>query len=349
MSTVVYPPAAASQRLSRSAPTAAPPVRAGVHRRQALLGIAAGVLSARTAEAQTSVTTKLVVPYAPGGAIDTIGRLIARSLATSLGEIWVVENRTGGNGVIGTRLVAGAPPDGHTLMFHADAHIVANLVMRDPGFDARRDFTPVARVAQGPLVLVGHPSLRARTLAELVRDLRAAPDRFSFANSSLGALGHLATEWFKTEIGTPNVTVASYRGTAPAIADVLSGNPQLMMAPLLAARPLVEDGRLRAYAICAANRSPIVPSIPTGAEQGMPGLRFVVWYGMWGQRDLPETVVMRLNDAVRAAVQEPVLVARLAELGCEPVIETAAGFQATVAAEYERNARIIRAAGILPE
>ncbi len=329
--------------------------RPGVHPggrragRRALLGLGAGALAPLPALAQPAGTTRLIVPFAPGGAIDTIGRLYARAIAAALGETWVVENRTGGNGVIGARLVAGAAPDGRTLMFHADAHVVGNLVMRDPGYDARRDFTPVARVAEGPLVLVGHPSVAARTLPELVRDLRAAPDRLSFANSSLGALGHLATEWFKREAGAPNVTVASYRGTAPAIADVLAGNPQLMMAPLLAARPLLEAGRLRAYAICSDARSPIIPAVPTGAEGGMPGLRFVVWYGMWGPRDLPDAVVSRINGAARAAGQEPEMVRRLADLGCEPVIEDAAAFRRTIAGEYERNAAIIRGAGIEPE
>ncbi|MFT8242562.1 Bug family tripartite tricarboxylate transporter substrate binding protein [Roseomonas sp. BN140053] len=316
--------------------------------RRAALSLPAA-LAALPVRAQSAATVRLIVPFAPGGAIDTIGRFYAQAMGPSLGQNWVVENRTGGNGVIGARAVAAATPDGRTLMFHADAEIVGNHVMRDPGYDSLTDFTPVARVAQGPLVLVGHPSIPARDLPALTAAMRADPSRFAFANSSLGALGHLATEWFKRQVGAADATLVSYRGTAPALNDVLAGSPNLMMAPMLAARPLVQGGQLRAYAVCAPQRSAIAPEIPTGAEGGLPGLNFVVWYGMWGPKNLPEAIVTRLNDAAMAAGRDPEMVRRLAELGCEPVLEDAAGFRRTIAADYARNVEIIRLAGIQPE
>lgn len=294
-------------------------------------------------------TVRLIVPFAPGGAIDAIGRFYAQAMAPLLNETWVVENRTGGNGVIGARAVAAAAPDGRTLMFHADAHIVAREVMRDPGYDPITDFTPIARVAEGPLVLVGHPSIRARDLPGLVAAMRARPAEFAFANSSLGALGHLATEWFKAEIGAREATLVSYRGTGPAITDVLGGQPNLMMAPMLAALPHIRAGRLIAFAVCARERSAVAPEIPTAAEQGMPGLDFVVWYGMWGPKGMEASLVARLNAAAQAAGRDPAMRERLASVGCTPVFEDAAGFARTITADLARNRAIIRAAGIQPE
>jgi tripartite-type tricarboxylate transporter receptor subunit TctC len=315
-----------------------------ITRRAALAALAAPA----TARAQQP-TTRLIVPFAPGGAIDAIGRFYAAALAPALHEAWVVENRTGGNGVIGARAVAAAAPDGRMLMFNADAHIVAQAVMRAPGYDPVADFTPVARVAEGPLVLVGNAALAPRDLPGLIAAIRARQEAFSFANSSLGALGHLATEWFKTEIGARDVTVVSYRGTNPALTDVLTGQPGLMMAPMLAALPHVRSGRLRAYALAATTRSAVAPEIPTGAEQGLPGLDFVVWYGMWGPRGLPAPVVQRLNAAAQAAGREEAMVRRLAELGCVPLLEGPDAFAAVIARDQARNFAIIRAAGIEPE
>lgn len=315
-------------------------------RRRALVGAALALPF--TARAQ-GANVRLIVPFAPGGAIDAIGRFYAQALAPLLSETWVVENRTGGNGVIGARAVAAATPDGRTLMFHADAHIVAREVMRDPGYDALADFTPIARVAEGPLVLVGHPGIRANDLPGLVALMRARPADFAFANSSLGALGHLATEWFKTEVGAREATLVSYRGTGPALTDVLGGQPSLMMAPMLAALPHVRSGRLRAFAVCARERSAVAPEIPTGAEQGMPSLDFVVWYGMWGPKGMDAGLVARLNGAAQQAGRDPAMRERLASVGCTPVFEDAAGFARTIAADHQRNSGIIRAAGIQPE
>lgn len=316
-----------------------------ITRRAACAVLAAAPVAAR---AQPAIT-RLIVPFAPGGAIDAIGRFYAAAMAPALSESWVVENRTGGNGVIGARAVAAAPLDGRMLMFNADVHIVAQAVMRAPGYDPVADFTPVARVAEGPLVLVGHGGLAPRDLAALAAAIRARPEAFSFANSSLGALGHLATEWFKATIGARDVTVVSYRGTAPALTDVLAGQPNLMMAPMLAVLPHVRSGRLRAYAVAAPARSPVAPEIPTGAEQAMPGLDFVVWYGLWGPRGLPEAVVQRLNAAAQQAGRDEAMARRLAELGCTPLAESAAEFAAVVARDQARNVAILRAAGIEPE
>jgi tripartite-type tricarboxylate transporter receptor subunit TctC len=309
---------------------------------------AAGTASAsRFALSQDGGTVSLVVPYAPGGAIDTIGRIFAQQLSPMLGESWVVLNRSGGNGIIGAQEVARAAPDGHTLMFSADIHLVARQVMSKVPYDPIADFTPVARAAQGPLVLVGSSELQPQTLAELVQDAKARPDEYEFANSSLGAMGHLATESFKKLIGA-DLLVVNYRGTAPALNDVLSGQVALMMAPLLSVLGHVKAGGLRAYAVTAAKRSPVAPEIPTAAEAGLPGLEFTVWYAMWGPKGLPPETVERLNGAVRRVAAMPEIASRLADLGVEPVIEDQAAFARHIQAEYARNTQIIAEAGIEP-
>jgi tripartite-type tricarboxylate transporter receptor subunit TctC len=314
----------------------------------ALAAAGGGIAGPRRAAAQEARTVRLIVPYAPGGAIDAIGRVFAQRLGPLLGETWVVENRSGGNGVIGAQEVARAAPDGRTLMFSADIHLVARHVMRNVPYDPVADFTPVARAAQGPLVLVGNPGLRPRTLAELVAEAKARPDDYAFANSSLGAMGHLATERFKRLIGV-DLLVVSYRGTAPALNDVVSGQVPLMMAPLLSVVEQVRAGRLRAYAVTAAERSRVAPDVPTAAEAGLPGLEFTVWYAMWGPKGLPPEMVERLNGAVRRVAAMPEVATRLAELGVEPVAEDRAAFARHIQAEYARNTRIIAEAGIQPE
>jgi tripartite-type tricarboxylate transporter receptor subunit TctC len=196
-------------------------------------------------------------------------------------------------------------------------------------------------------VLVGSPELRPQTLAELVADAKARPEEYEFANSSLGAMGHLATESFKKLIGA-DLLVVNYRGTAPALNDVLSGQVALMMAPLLSVLGHVKAGGLRAYAVTAAQRSRVAPDIPTAAEAGLSGLEFTVWYAMWGPKGLPSETVQRLNGAVRRVAAMPEVASRLADLGVDPVDEDPAAFARYIQAEYARNTQIIAEAGIKP-
>ncbi|WP_145142731.1 tripartite tricarboxylate transporter substrate binding protein [Roseomonas gilardii] len=294
-------------------------------------------------------TVRLVVPAAPGGAIDVIGRIYATRLAEVLDQTWVVENRSGANNTLGAGEVARASPDGQTLLVNADIHLMARRVMRAVPYDPVADFTPVARLAVAPMVLVGNPRITPEGgVAALVAAMRKQPDRFSFANSALGSMGHLATESFKREAQV-DALVVSYRGTAPALTDVLSGNTALMVAPLGSAWPHVEAGRLRAYAILGPNRAARAPAIPTIAEQGMPGLDFTLWYALWAPKGLPAAEADRLNAAVQALSRDPDIRARLAEQGAEPLAEDRAAFARFIEVEAERNARIAQAAGIEPE
>lgn len=294
-------------------------------------------------------TVRLVVPAAPGGAIDVIGRLYATRLGEMLQQTWVVENKSGASNTLGAAEVARSAPDGQTLLVNADIHLMARRVMRSVPYDPIADFTPIARLATAPMVLVGNPRLSPEGgVSALIAAMKAQPEKFSFANSALGSMGHLATESFKREAKVESLVV-TYRGTAPALTDVVSGNAALMVAPLGSALPQVEAGQLRAFAIMGPERSPRAPQVPTLAEQGMPGLDFTLWYALWAPKGFPEAEADRLNAAVQELSRDADIRARIVEQGAEPLAEDRAAFMRFIAAEYERNGRIAQLAGIQPE
>ena len=317
-----------------------------ITRRGLAFGLAASTLVPRIAVAQRRLI-RLVVPAAPGGAIDVIGRLYAESLARQLGENWIIENKAGANNTLGAAEVAKASPEGSTYLTNADIQIMARHVMNNVPYDPVADFVPISRFATSPLVLVGNAAKTPGTLPELIAVLKAEPDRFNFANSALGSMGHLATESFKRRIGVQTVVI-NYRGTAPALTDVLSGQVPLMVAPLGSAVSYIEDGTMRGFAIMGAQRSSRLPAVPTAGELGLTGLDFMLWYGLWGPKGLPNETVQRVNAAVQTASKEPELIAKLAALGAEPVTEDPASFAKFIEGEVQRAARIVQEAQIKP-
>ncbi len=317
-----------------------------ITRRGVALGLAATTLVSRPAMAQRRLV-RLIVPAAPGGAIDVIGRLYAQRMAASLNESWIIENKAGANNTIGAAEVAKAKPDGTTFLTNADIQIMARHVMRNVPYDPIADFTPISRFATSPLVLVGTAAKTPATLQELIAAMKAEPDRFTFANSALGSMGHLATESFKRRIGAETLIV-NYRGTAPALTDVLAGQVPLMVAPLGSALSYVEDGSMRAFAIMGRQRSPRSPAIPTADELGVTGLDFMLWYGLWGPKGLAPDTVQQINAAVQTASREPEVIDRLSALGAEPVTEDPASFAKFIQGEVERAARVVQEAGIKP-
>ena len=318
-------------------------------RRRTLLGLSGLALapSSSPAIAQQGRSVRLVVPTAPGGNIDVIGRLFADRLKDILGQSWIVENRPGASNTVGAAEVARAAPDGATLLTNADIHLMAKHVMRQVAYDPVADFTPISRLATSPLVLVGHPAKTPADLKSLVAEMQANPDRHTYSNSGLGSMGHLATASFNNRIGVTAVIV-TYRGTAPALNDVLGGQTTLMVAPLGSALQQIEVGGLRAFAVMSERRAPQLPQVPTIGEAGFPGLTFMLWYALWGPKGMAPDPVTALNAAVQEASRHPELVQRLAALGAEPVTETAAAFASFIAAEASRSAEIAKVAGITP-
>jgi tripartite-type tricarboxylate transporter receptor subunit TctC len=320
-------------------------------RRGALaLGLAA---VAAPALAQATRSTRIIVPYPPGGTTDLTSRLIAPRAAELLGQNWLIENRSGANGAVGAETVARSAPDGTTLLYSNEVLTVLPFVQRNVPFDLQADFTPVARTVSIPYVIVGGPSPALQTLppqglAPLLAAIRAAPDRFSFAGSSLGSVGQLATAAIWQKLGV-ETTFVSYRGTGPAMNDVVSGAVSLFIAPLGPAMPLIRDNRLRAFAVLSAARQRVLPEVPTMLEAGFADMVLEGWTGIWGPRGLPADIVGRVNAMVNQAAMEPAVNARMVDLGLTPVAETPAAFAQHIAAEIPRNRALVAAARIQPE
>jgi tripartite-type tricarboxylate transporter receptor subunit TctC len=217
-------------------------------------GLAVGLAAPALAQSWPQQSIRMVIPYTPGGATDAMARLTAQKLAERLGVNVTPENRAGGNGTVGGMAVVQAPADGSTILFTASIHVMARQVMKAPPYDPLADFTPVARVGRGPLLLVAPPRLPQGTIEEVVAAARREPAKWTFAVSSLGSAGHLATLEFNRLAGL-DIPVAPYRGSAPGLADVAAGNMQLMLDPILATLPLARGGQVKALAITTAKRS----------------------------------------------------------------------------------------------
>ncbi|MGG5811537.1 Bug family tripartite tricarboxylate transporter substrate binding protein [Falsiroseomonas sp. CW058] len=320
-------------------------------KRRSMMAAALAGLAAGPAAAQGGRSVRLVVPAAPGGAIDIIGRLYAPRLAARTGQNWLVENRAGGNNTIGAAEVARSAPDGQTFLVNADIHLMGSRVTRGLAYDPMADFAPIGRVATAPLLIVGHPEAsRARSLAELAAQMRRDPRHYTLSTSGAGSMAHLAAEGLKRRVGAAEAVVAHYRGTAPAINDVVAGNVALMVAPLLSAQPLVQAGRLRAFAVTSPTRSAAAPEVPTVDEAGLPGLHFTLWYAVWAPRGLPAVTAAATAQALREIGAEPEIARRLAEMGADPfTTDTLESFAAFLAEENVRNGRIADEAGIQPE
>ena len=299
--------------------------------------------------AQSSRPVRVIVPYAPGGGFDTIARLYAPQLGESLGEKWIVENISGGNGIIGTAAVARAAPDGMTLLFSGDVHNMARLVMKNVPYDPVADFTPISQVARAPLVFVVNPSrVRATNLTELVTEIRADPKKYAFALSGLGSSSHIGAEMFRVRSGVDILTVP-YRGTGPALADLVGGQVGMMVVAPLSAIGLVKTGKLKALAVMAAQRFEGAPSIPTSDEAGMPGFHRSNSYGFWGPKGMSREAVARISRVLKQIAENPERKRRLLDLGMEATWESPEVFAKHVAEGLRETTGILKGAGVEPE
>ena len=310
-----------------------------------------GVVLSMPAAAQDwpSRTIRVVVPYPAGGPADIMGRLAAQKLQEKLGVAVIVENRTGASGTIGAESVRQSPPDGYTLLAAPSVFVLARQVVRAAPYDPVSDFTPIARYGEGPLLVLANPSaVQGKTIAEALAEIRAKPNDFRFGLSALGAANHLAVLEFNRLAGL-DLQIIPYRGSAPALTDLLSGQVQLMIDPIIAALPLVQSGKLRALAVTSARRSSAIPELPTAAESGMPGLEISSWYGLWGPKDMPKEIVARLNAALSEAMREPAVIERLTTFGFEPVVSTPDEFARFIQADVERSSALLRAINYQPQ
>lgn len=312
----------------------------------ALAALVPGFAAAQ--QAYPSRPVRVIVPYPPGGAVDAVARLTGLKLSEAFNQNFIIDNRTGANGIIGGELVAHAQPDGYTLLSTASIHVINSLVVAKVPYDAVKDFTPVSQVAAGPLLVVAYPSLPANGIRELIAYAKSNPGKLVCGISSRGAAGHLATEMLKFSAGL-DFLIVPYKGSGPAYIDLIGGRVQFMMDPILASLPHVRGGRLKALAITSSKRMSMVPEVPTVAESGVPDFDFYSWYGLWGPRGMPRDVVQRLAQEVNRMVKHPDVANRLTAQGFEPTGSSPQEFARYIADETAKYAKIVRQAGIVPE
>ena len=294
-------------------------------------------------------TIRVVVPYPAGGPADIMGRLAAQKLQEKLRVTVIVENRSGASGTIGAEAVRQSPADGYTFLAAPSVHVLARQVVKAVPYDPVSDFTPIARYGEGPLLVLANPTaVQGKTIAEALPAIRSKPEHFRFGLAALGAASHLAVLEFN-RLTNLDLQIIPYRGSAPALTDLLSGQVQLMIDPIIAALPLVQSGKLRALAVTSAKRSSVLPELPTAAESGLPGLEISTWYGFWGPKGLPDGIVTRVNAALSEAMREPAVVERLTTLGFEPVSGTSDEFRRFIEADVARNSALLRAINYQPQ
>jgi len=292
---------------------------------------------------------RIVVPYAPGGPADILGRLVGQRLNEAWGQPAIVDNRPGGNTFIGAEIVAKAVPDGHTLFvgFVGTMAINPGLYRKLP-YDPVRDFEPVTMLAQVPLILVVSPALPVKSVPELIALAKAKPGQLTFASAGVGQGSHLAGELFKTATGV-QMTHVPYKGNAQATAEVVGGHITMIFDGMSSSLPFVRSGKLRAIGITTAKRAAAVPEVPTIAEQGVAGYDVGSWVAMFTTGGTPKPVVEKLNRDLVRILQAPDMRERVAAIGLDPSTMTPAELGAYVKSEMAKWARAIKAAGIQPE
>jgi tripartite-type tricarboxylate transporter receptor subunit TctC len=291
---------------------------------------------------------RVIVPWPPGAANDTLGRLLAQRLSEKLGAVAVVENRTGGAGLIGTNAVLTAPADGYTLLASAFNTAVMPLVLKGASFDPQTDLQVMARTAKAPLVMVSSGLRPQKTLAEVIEAAKAKPREWPIAISSLGSAGHLATIEFlrRTKLDLDMVT---YRGTQPALTDLMGGNVQLLIDPCFALLPARGDGKINALGIATAQRSVLASDIPTMGEAGLPGYEFQSWYGAWAPKGTSAEICQRVNTLMQDTMRDPEIVKRLTAQVLEPVTESIQDTQRFITSEISRATELLRSVNYQPE
>ena len=316
-----------------------------------LILAALALASATGAVAQTypNKPIRYVIPYPPGGGTDTYGRIVADRLADRLGQPVIVNNVAGGSGTVGSDQVRRADADGYTLLFNASLFLLGKNVLKSTPYDPLEDFTALGRMGEAPLLIVSSTRLEATTLAETLKLAREKPNTFNFAVSGMGSAGHLATLEFLRLAKLDLVTIP-YKGTAPAMQDVMGGSAQLFIDPLTVLLPQTRGGKLRALAVTSPTRVRQAPDIPSVVEAGMPGLaNMVSWWGVWGPKGLPAPIAQRISAALTDAAKAPELVQRAENLGIVPSYMPPAQFVEFMRGDLTRSVALLKGANFQPD
>jgi tripartite-type tricarboxylate transporter receptor subunit TctC len=306
--------------------------------------LAATAASAFAADYPTK-PIRLVVPFAAAGTTDFLARAIAQKLGQNLGTTVIVDNRPGAGGNIGSDIVAKSDPDGYTLLLGTvGTHAINASLYKKMPYDTVKDFAPITLVASVPNIVVVNPSVPAKSIKELLALAKSKPGQLSFASSGNGSSIHLSGELFKSMAGVDMLHVP-YKGSGPAVADLVGGQVNLMFDNMPSSLPHVKSGRLRAIAVTSAKRSPAAPDLPTIAESGVPGYEAVAWFGVLAPAGTPPAIVKKLNAEIIKVLKSPDVAERLSSQGAEPVSNTPEQFSAYIKSEMAKWAKVIKASG----
>jgi tripartite-type tricarboxylate transporter receptor subunit TctC len=308
----------------------------------AVLALAAGPLCA---QAYPTRTIRYVVPFAAGGGVDTLARVVAAKLNAAWNVPVVVENRPGAGGNIGTEIVAKAPPDGYTLLMAPNSHAYNASLYSKPPYDPVRDFAPITFVATSPFLLVVHPSLPVRTVKELIALAKARPKELAYSSGGLGGGSHLAGELF-TSMARIDMVHVPYKGIAPAVSELVGGHVSLSFAVVPAAYPHIQTGRLRALAVSSAARSTLFPDLPTISEAGLKGFDAFSWYATFAPTGTPEAVITKLNGEIVKSLHSPDVKAKLSGIGLEVRTSNPDEFRDFMIRDWKVWDKVIRSLGI---
>lgn len=307
----------------------------------ALSSIVLAVSTAHAAYPDKPIT--LVVPYTPGGVTDALARAVAKSLSDRVKQPVIVENRAGAGANIGASAVAKSNPDGYTLLMGSAAtHAINASLYKKLNYDHIKDFAPITLVAEVPNILVVHPSLPVKSVPELIAYAKARPGALNFGSSGAGGTIHLSGELFKSMAGV-NLTHVAYKGSAPAVTDLLGGQTQIMFDSSVV--PHIKSGKLRALGVTSAKRSSALPDVPTIAEAGLPGYEATAWFGILAPAGTPEPVIARLNNELNAVLRDPAVSTWMASQGFEAGGGSPADFAAHIKKETVKWARVVKESG----
>ena len=288
----------------------------------------------------------MIVPFPPGGPVDTIARIVTQGLPQILGQTVIIENRAGASGTIGARAVAASPADGYTLLFgNISSLVVTPVVTNNRDFDPDKTFTAVAKTSQNYEVLVVHPDFPAKSVRELVAYAKANPGKLNFGSAGIGNATHLAAELFKQRTAVDIVHVP-YKGAFEAVTGVMSGQVQMFFGDIGGVLPLIREGRVRALAISSETRSADLPALPTMIESGVPGYVVLTYTGVVAPAATPPDIVQKLNTALNASLRTPEATAALRRIGAESEPASAQDFAAFLSAERDKWREVVRLSGI---
>ena len=301
------------------------------------------------AEAYPTKPVRFVITFPPGGPTDTVVRLIGERLTAEWGHPMIIDNRGGAGGIVGTEIVARAAPDGYSFLVGTAGGMTINPALRPKlPYDPFRDFTPVGMLVMNPQILVAHPALAAKNVKELVALAKAKPGQLNFASAGTGTATHLGLELLKLTTGLEAVHVP-YKGGAPATADLIAGQVQLLWVSIPSVLPHVKSGRLRALAVSTAKRSASASDVPTVAESGYPGFEYANWNALFAPAKTPAAIVKKVNASVVKALREPEVAQRLSSQGADPAPGSPEELARYMRADHERWKKVIKSAGIKPD